>query len=190
VKAGILVFLEKLRLLVRLFAGRCSANCLRLRGARIGMKPNFGRRLNVARPWGLQMGSRAMIEDDVYLKLAADSARLVLGERVFIGRGCEIDVIEHVRIGDNVLLAPGVFITDHNHGMLANHPMNEQPCTSAPVVIGDDCWIGAGAVILPGVTIGSGAIVGANAVVTSIVEPNSMVAGIPARLLRQRAGGA
>src|SRR5690606_1062643 len=97
--------------------------------------------------------------------------------------------VEEISIGNNVLLAPGVFITDHNHGMKANMRISEQPCTSSPVVIGDDCWIGTGAVILPGISIGAGAVVGANAVVTADVEPTSIVAGNPARVIRQRNSG-
>jgi len=66
--------------------------------------------------------------------------------------------------------------------------IDAQGCSSAPVCIGDDVWIGARAVILPGVNIGRGAVIGAGAVVTRNVAANSVVAGVPARLLRDRTG--
>lgn len=88
-----------------------------------------------------------------------------------------------VRIGDRVMIAPNVVITTTGHPL---HPELRRTWAqfSAEVTIGDDVWIGASAVILPGITIGTGSIVGAASVVTGNVPPDVVVAGNPARVIR------
>jgi maltose O-acetyltransferase len=130
-----------------------------------------------------------MLQRDVWLYVGGESARLSIGEYTFIGRGVEIEISTRVTIGRHGLIAPGVFITDHNHGTSIDEPIFRQPSVHSTVVIGDDVWIGANAVILPGVNIGDGAVVGAGAVVTSDVPPRSIVGGVPARLIRNRNEG-
>ena len=85
-------------------------------------------------------------------------------------------------IGDHTVIAPGCFITDHNHGIAPDKRIDEQPCVSEPVTIGKDVWLGTKVVVLPGVSIGDGAVVAANAVVTKNVPPAGVVAGVPATL--------
>ncbi len=168
----------------RVIAGRIRAAMLRLRGARIGSKTSIGKRLAVVRANALRLGSRVEIEHDVFLKTIGGS--LTVGDFAFIGRGCEIDVAESVTIGSHTLLAPNVFITDHTHNHGKALRLDEQGNRIAPVVIGSDAWIGAHAVVLPGVTVGDGAIVGAGAVVTKDVAPYAIVAGVPARAIGSR----
>jgi acetyltransferase-like isoleucine patch superfamily enzyme len=93
-----------------------------------------------------------------------------------------------VEIGDYVLIAPRVFITDSDHIVDETEKRTtlRSDFRSAPVMIEHDCWLGVNSVILKGVTIGHHSIVGANAVVTRDVPPHSIVAGIPARPLGQR----
>ncbi|WP_145274031.1 acyltransferase [Planctomycetes bacterium SV_7m_r] len=86
------------------------------------------------------------------------------------------------------MIAPNVFITDHQHRVDSMIPIAEQGCEQRPVVIGDDVWIGTGAVILPGVTIGSGAVIGAGAIVNQDIPANQIWAGVPARMIRHRGG--
>lgn len=168
----------------RVIAGRIRAAMLRLRGARIGSKTSIGKRLAVVRANALRLGSRVEIEHDVFLKTISGS--LTVGDFAFIGRGCEIDVAESVTIGSHTLIAPNVFITDHTHNHARALRLDEQGNRIAPVVIGSDAWIGAHAVVLPGVTVGDGAIVGAGAVVTKDVAPYAIVAGVPARAIGSR----
>ena len=167
---------------------RLRAQVLAIRGAKLGVKAALGPRCTVDRPWGVALGTRVLLEADVYLKLVADEARLTLGDHTFVGRGTEFDVLLGVSVGSHSLIAPRCFITDHGHGVATNLRIDQQPNIAAPVSIGSDVWLGAGVVVLPGVTIGDGAVVGANSVVTRDVAPLSVVAGAPARLLRMRAG--
>ena len=139
------------------------------------------------RPWCLLTGERIQLEDQVYIKITGDKARVELGSEVFIGYGAELDISESLTVGNHVLIAPGCFITDHHHKRGAHDRISAQGCESAQVVIEDDVWLGANAVVLPGIRIGKGAIVGAGAVVTHDVETLAIVAGVPARVIGKRA---
>ena len=179
--------LERALVLGSVLAGRLRAALCRLRGAHIGSKPRIGARVRIDRPWCVRIGSRIDIEHDVFLKCVDDDASLTLGDFVFIGTGSEIDTAHAISIGAHTLLAPGVFITDHAHNAARGVLLKDQGSRAAPVAIGADVWLGAKSIILPGVTIGDGAIVGAGAVVTKDVAAHAIVAGIPARIIGERA---
>jgi galactoside O-acetyltransferase len=110
-----------------------------------------------------------------------EPGNLECGNQVDIGEFTHIRANGGIRIGNRVLIAAHVTITTREHPV-------ELPrwgvTNDAPIVIEDDVWIGAGAVILPGVTIGKGAVVAAGAVVTAPVEPFTVVAGVPARPIK------
>ena len=89
-------------------------------------------------------------------------------------------------IGDDCLIAPFVYIVDSDHGIGRAKKINEQPNETAPVRIGNDVWIGAGAKILKGVTLGEGAVIAAGALVKEDVAPYRIAGGIPARILGER----
>jgi acetyltransferase-like isoleucine patch superfamily enzyme len=112
-----------------------------------------------------------------------------IGDATFIGHDCSFGVAESVRIGKNCLLAGGVSVRDFDgHPIDARERRAHKPTPREaiqPVVISDDVWIGAGAIILKGVTIGERSIVGAGAVVTRDVPPDSVVAGNPAQIVRR-----
>lgn len=115
---------------------------------------------------------------------------ITIGNDVFIGRNCCFQS-EHgeIEIGNHVMFGPGVNIHGGDHPITDNGiPMKLQQKTGpdAPVVICDDVWIGANAIILTGVTIGQGAVVAAGAVVTKNVPPKAIVGGIPAKILSYR----
>jgi acetyltransferase-like isoleucine patch superfamily enzyme len=173
--------------LVALARGRWRASIWRLRGAKIAEKVSLGSRCRIDCPWCLQIGGRTLAESDVYMKIVDDNAAVKIGEYVFIGKGTEFDIREQLTIGDHTIIAPGCFITDHNHGTLQELRIDQQPCISKPVTIGEDVWLGAGVVILPGVNIGDGAVIGANAVVTKDVASMTVVVGVPAEFIRSRA---
>lgn len=113
---------------------------------------------------------------------------LILGDNVSIEDYCHIGCNNSITIGDNVLIASKVFITDHSHGTILSEDLtcvpSKRPLISQPVSIGDNCWLGDGVCILPGVVLGSNVIVGANAVVTHSFPSNVVIAGCPARVLK------
>ena len=166
--------------------GRARAALFRVRGCHIGPKGRIGPRTRIDRPWKVWIGKRSEFESEVWLKLVAEEARITIGDFAFLGRGVEIDVSESVSIGNHVLLAPGVFITDHSHNVAAGTLIDSQGRTSRAVTIEDDVWLGVRSVVLPGVRIGHGAVVGAGAVVTKDVPSGCIVAGVPARILGRR----
>jgi maltose O-acetyltransferase len=167
--------------------GRLRATHLRLRGMSVGAKTRVGPAVRVVRPRCVHLGDRCEIEHNVFLKCVREDASLAVGAFVFIGAGSEIDVAASVTIGPHTLLAPGVFITDHAHNNARGLHHDEQGIRSAPVTIGADVWLGARAVVLAGVTIGDGAVIGAGAVVTRDVAPYTIMAGVPARVIGERA---
>lgn len=117
---------------------------------------------------------------------------LLIGERVQINDYVHIGAIEHVSIGNDVMIASRVFITDHNHGTFDSCdpaaspliPPTMRPLVSKPVHIADRVWIGESVCILPGARIGEGAVIGAGAIVVSDIPSNSLAVGNPARVIR------
>ena len=100
--------------------------------------------------------------------------------------GLHNTVIGPVKIGNHVNLAQGITVTALNHNFTdSNKRIDEQGISTNAVSIEDDVWIGANAVILPGVTIGNHCVVAAGAVVTKDVPPHSLVAGVPAKVIKQ-----
>jgi galactoside O-acetyltransferase len=92
-----------------------------------------------------------------------------------------------IKIGNNVLIAQNVVLRASNHCFIdISVPINLQGHTVGKIFIEDDCWIGANVVVTPNVKIGKHSIVGAGAVVTNDIEPYSIVAGVPAKLIRKR----
>lgn len=127
---------------------------------------------------------RATLKQNVIIQ---GKGKFVLGENSYIESFSVIGVNEKIEIGRNVMIANSVSIrdTDHNFEDL-DKPMLFQGIKTQPVCIKDNVWIGHGVVITKGVTIHSGAIVGANAVVTKDVPENAVVGGVPARIIKMR----
>jgi galactoside O-acetyltransferase len=110
-----------------------------------------------------------------------DAGALRLGSEIDVGEFVVLRASGGLTIGDRVLIAAHAVITTRGH---PEAPPRFNRVVDAPVTIEDDVWIGAGAVVLPGVTVGRGSIVAAGAVVTADVPPLTVVAGVPARTLR------
>lgn len=111
-----------------------------------------------------------------------------IGNNSFINHHCCVWASPNgsIRIGSDVLFGPNVCVIASNHGTELGAPMRLQPGVDAPIVIGNDVWIGANVVVTAGVEIGDGCIVGAGAVVTKDLPPNTVCAGIPAKVLYNR----
>lgn len=105
-----------------------------------------------------------------------------LGDNVFINADCKFQDQGGIYIGNDVLIGHNVVLATLNHD---ENPENRANLIAAPIKIGNKVWIGSNATILPGVTVGDGAIIAAGAVVTKDVEENSIVAGVPARFIRK-----
>lgn len=106
---------------------------------------------------------------------------LTLGEGVFINIGCRFQDTGGITIGAGTLIGHGSTLTTLNH---ATDPDRRADMMPAPIVIGRKAWLGASVTVVPGVTIGDGAIVAAGAVVTRDVPANAIVGGVPAKLIR------
>jgi len=106
---------------------------------------------------------------------------LHLGSDVFINLGCRFQDTGGITIGDGTLVGHGSTLTTLNHSV---DPDRRADMLPAPIVIGRKVWLGASVTVVPGVTIGDGAIVGAGSVVTKDVEADTIVAGVPARVIR------
>jgi len=106
---------------------------------------------------------------------------ITVGKNVFINACCKFQDQGGITIGDGVLIGHNVTLATLNHD---ENPKKRQNIFAKPIKIGNNVWIGANVTILQGVTIGDGAIIGANALVTKEVLPNTIVAGIPAKVIR------
>ena len=104
-----------------------------------------------------------------------------IGKKVFINSGCQFQDQGGITIGDNSLIGPKTVLATLNHGFL---PQDRASLDPSPIVIGKGVWIGANVTILPGVTIGDNAIIGAGSVVTKDVPQNTIVAGVPAKKIK------
>lgn len=152
-----------IRLLPELGGGRARSAILRLAGTRVGRSTVVGGPISIA-------GS-----------LGADGLRI--GQRCILNSRCHFDVAASIDLDDGAGLGHEVLVLTGTH-QIGGHDQRYGRLTPLPVHIGRGVWIGARATILPGVTIGDGAIVAAGALVARDVEPDTMVGGIPARFMR------
>ncbi|AXQ29905.1 hypothetical protein D0B54_15000 [Solimonas sp. K1W22B-7] len=130
-----------------------------------------------------QHGEGCVIRNPAHIN---DPSRLTLGNHVFINDGFVALTHGEISIGDYTLLAPRVMFLTVGHDYHYTGREFRERQTPRPIKIGRECWIGAGAIVIPGVTIGDGAVVGAGSVVTRDVAPWAIVAGNPARFLKTR----
>lgn len=122
-----------------------------------------------------------------YIGFEADGGgRIEIGERVLINTGCLFVAYDSITVGDDSMIGEYTSIRDANHGTAPGELIRTQPHTHGSITIGKDVWIGRGCVVLQGVTIGDGAIVAANSVVTKDVEANAIVGGVPAKFIKHR----
>lgn len=130
----------------------------------------------------------ASIASDVRIRGGGrfEGGRITVGEGCFINRGCYFDATGPIRIGRNVTVGHGVALVTASHAVGGPHA-RAGAVTARHVNVGDGVWIGANAIILPGVTIGAGSIIAAGAVVTRDVPGNVLVAGNPAVVKKELA---
>lgn len=113
-----------------------------------------------------------------------------IGNNVSFNTDIHIGCINRIEIGDNCLFASRIYITDHDHGdtsveMLQISPELRPLISKGPVIIKNNVWVGEGVAIMSGVTIGENSIIATNAVVTKDVPPNTVVGGVPAKIIKR-----
>ena len=159
-----------------------------------GAFAEFGARSVLQPPVRLAGEERIAIGSDVWVGAGSwlqslsteDGVALSIGDGTSISGNVVISAARSVRLGKKVLLARGVYISDHihNYGDTTRAVLDQGIGRLEPVEIGDGAWLGENVVVCPGVSIGRGAVVGANAVVTSDVPEHSLAVGAPARVVR------
>jgi acetyltransferase-like isoleucine patch superfamily enzyme len=120
-------------------------------------------------------------------KIRAHEGHVSIGAKSVLGQECTISAFQHVSIGRECIVADRVMLIDFDHGVVeVERPIRLQGIYKRDVRVGHNVWIGYGACILRGVTVGDNSVIGTNAVVTSEVPANAIVGGVPARLIRMR----
>lgn len=137
----------------------------------------------------ISIGDRVLIAAGSWLMVPSRESTgpvMFIGDRVRM-RGASISAVKSVVIEEAVGIAFGVYISDHSHGF--DHPgipIRDQPLSEPrPVRIGRGSWLGQNVVVMPGVTIGEYAVIGANSVVTRDIPPRAVAVGAPARVIRE-----
>jgi acetyltransferase-like isoleucine patch superfamily enzyme len=147
----------------------------------------FGRglELEIAPKGRVDFGRFVWIGDGT--KIRCHEGRVEIGEKTVMGQECTISAYQRVRIGEQCVIADRAMFIDFDHGVVeVERPIRQQGIYKRDVVVGSNVWIGYGACILRGVSVGDNSIVGTNSVVTKDVPANAIVAGIPARIIRMR----
>lgn len=184
--------LESLRLVFQIAVGSLLSSLRILYLQIMGYNISFGANISHSADFfqstshAISVGSGTRIRRNTRVN-AGFKGTISIGKNVLIDDGSYIMAQEHLLIGDNTMIAPYCFIIDFDHSFgKRNIPMRLQGYSARSVTIGEDVWIGTHSVILKGVTIGKGAVIGAGSVVSKDVAPYTIVAGNPAKVIRQR----
>jgi acetyltransferase-like isoleucine patch superfamily enzyme len=144
-----------------------------------------GVQLEIGRHATLRIGRWAWIGNGS--KIRVHEGEVSIGAKTVMGQECTISAYQHVEIGRECILADRVMLIDFDHGVVeVERPIRLQGIYKRDVHVGHNVWIGYGACILRGVTVGDNSILGTNAVVTKPVPDNAVVGGSPARVIRMR----
>jgi len=140
----------------------------------------------------LRLGSGCAVDKGCIVWIASESEaepHISLGNRVYIGPYCFLGSFLPLSIGENTIVGAFTYVITANHRAFPGLPVRDQGYESAPITIGKDVWIGCHVVILPGVTIGDHAVIGAGAVVNKDVPPWEKWGGVPAKKIGMRVSG-
>lgn len=147
--------------------------------------PNL--RVFFLRIFGCKIGKNVVIHKIKMFNLYAGKlVSFSTGDNVFIGDDCLLDMANKIKIGKNVTLAERVVVLTHTNVGYHDHPLQKYfPRFSAPVEFKDGCFVGANSTVLPGVIIGKKSFIAAGSVVNRSVPPKTLVAGVPAKVIRK-----
>jgi acetyltransferase-like isoleucine patch superfamily enzyme len=144
-----------------------------------------GLELEVGRKGRIDFGRFVWVGDGT--KIRCHEGRVEIGQKTVMGQECTISAYQRVRIGEQCVIADRAMFIDFDHGVVEiERPIRQQGIYKRDVEVGSNVWIGYGACVLRGVSVGDNSIVGTNSVVTKDVPANAVVAGIPARVIRMR----
>lgn len=171
---------------------RIGALCTLLYGSILSLRVSkTGRRFMPTYPLKIIGGENICIGDNFrsmgYNYLYANDGAITIGDNMSMNTNVQVGGSSgRIAIGNNVLIGPNVVLRAADHGIAIEAPIRFQPHVGGEIVVEDDVWIGANAVILKNVTLGKGCVVAAGAVVTKDVEPYAVVGGVPARKISSR----
>jgi len=144
-----------------------------------------GLELEVARKGEIRFGRFVWIGDGT--KIRCHEGVVEIGAKTVMGQECTISAYQRVRIGNECVIADRAMFIDFDHGIVeVERPIRQQGIYKRDVEVGNNVWIGYGACILRGVSVGDNSVIGTNSVVTKDVPANAVVGGIPARIIRMR----
>jgi acetyltransferase-like isoleucine patch superfamily enzyme len=144
-----------------------------------------GVKLEIGREAVLRLGRWSWIGHGT--KIRVHEGECEIGAKTVLGQECTISAFQHVSIGRECIVADRVMLIDFDHGVVeVERAIRQQGIYKRDVRVGSNCWIGYGACILRGVTIGDNAVIGSNSVVSKDVPANAVAAGAPVRVLRMR----
>lgn len=161
---------------------------------KIGWRVGFSSGVEIKNPEYISLGKRVFLGSQVFLQVPDESfdnmhsaPELSIGDFVTVGYGSKINAAHSIKIDDHVLIAPLVYITDHDHSYKrVDMPIKKQGITKKKAVrIKSGAWIGTKATITSGVTIGKNAVVGANSFVKKDVPDYSVAVGVPAKVIKK-----
>jgi acetyltransferase-like isoleucine patch superfamily enzyme len=153
------------------------------RGDGIYVEPNV--RL-LRHPEKISLGANVMLKEGARLCPTNPDASISIGDWTTIGYHCFLFAATRIEIGANCLVAPFCYFVDSNHGTAPGQLIRQQPMTARAIIVGSDVWLGTGVAVMPGVSIGDGAVIGARSVVAEDIPPGAIAVGSPARVVRFR----
>ena len=147
----------------------------------------FGRglQLQIAKGAKVKFGRFVWVGDGT--KIRCHEGIVEIGPKTVMGQECTISAYRRVRIGEQSVIADRAMFIDFDHGIVeVERPIRQQGIYKQPVEVGSNCWIGYGAAVLRGVSVGDNSVLGTYALATSDVPANAVAAGVPARVIRMR----
>ncbi|WP_411826052.1 acyltransferase [Luteolibacter sp. AS25] len=170
---------------VRMAKGKIRVICLRLQGMNIGRGTVLGP-AGIVWPKNISIGEMSTLEDFIDFRIShpfSENNKIIIGDRVFIGRCSEFNCGTNITIGNDVMIASKCSFFDVSHDTEGVNLYNENTI-SKPITVGNNVWIGTGTIILLGVEIGDNSVIGAGSVIRRSVPPNEIWAGVPAEFIR------
>lgn len=149
--------------------------------AKFNKELNRKKRFNILKKWLGEIQENSYIEPNFFCDFGC---HLFLGKNVYINTNCTILDSAKVTIGDYTMIGPNVQICTPGHPIKPDERNGEKCEFAKPINIGANCWLGAGVIILPNITIGEGSVIGAGSIVTKDIPPHSVAVGNPCKVIK------